>query len=96
MGNLPTTYMLHMSEELGIVMRPIRSSHQHDDLDDFVTYEGSHRGVVADEMLHEEIAKLRPLSEVNGQPHLSHKILQKEVSQFRIFQASPTTSCSCS
>lgn len=69
--------MLHMSKELGIIMWPIGSSHQHNDLDDLVAYEGNHGGVVADQMLHEEMTKLRPFPKVNGEPHLCHKVLQK-------------------
>jgi hypothetical protein len=77
-GEMSGTHMLHMGKELRIIVRPIRAGHQHNDLDDLVAYEGSHGGVVADKVLHKKVPKLRPLPEVDGQPHLGYKVLQTD------------------
>ena len=59
-----------MAEEFGIVVRPVRSTNQNQDLDELVADERREGGGVREKVLHEEVTKLRPLCELQGQPHI--------------------------
>ena len=74
-----TTHMLHMCKELRVIVWPIRSRHKDDDLDELVPDEGRDGGVVSDQVLHQEVAKLRPLTEVDGEPQVGHQVLRVKV-----------------
>ena len=58
--------MKNVAEELRIVVRPVRSTNQNQDLDELVTDERRERGGVREKVLHEKVTKLRPLCELQG------------------------------
>ena len=60
---------------------PVGASYQHDDLDDLIAQEGGEGGVATDQVLHQEVAELRPLSETQRHPHLGHQILGQRQQQ---------------
>ena len=53
-----------MAEELRVVVRPVRSTNQNQDLDELVTDERRERGGTREKVLHEEVTKLCPLCQL--------------------------------
>ena len=64
------TYLKDMAEELGIVVWPVRSTNQNQDLDELVADERREGGGMREKVLHEEVTKLCSLCELQGQPHV--------------------------
>ncbi len=58
------TYLKNMAEEFRIVVWPVRSSNQNQDLDELVTDERREGGGVREKVLHKKMTKLCPLCEL--------------------------------
>lgn len=68
-------YLDHIAQEVRIVVRPIRTSDERNDLHKLVGKETRQSGVVGEKMSGEKSTKLHPLGGVNRQPFISHQIL---------------------
>ena len=64
-----------MTEELGVLVRPVCPTHVHQHLDQLVADEGRKGGVVGDQVIHQEVPKFGLLGCVQGDPHVGHQIL---------------------
>ena len=85
-----------MTEKLGIVVRPIGSADEDEHLDDLVAEEEWEGGGAREEMLSQEVPKLRPLGQGKRRPRVRHQVLepwQRVVTHTRMHAGTRTHDC---